>query len=391
MALSAPFGMASAAGFALIEQNASGLGSAYAGEAARAEDASAIFYNPAGMARLPDAQVAVSGSLVSPHAEFEGSVSPAIGGGNGGDAGSLALIPTAYYARRVAADWWAGVGLYAPFGLKIEYDANWMGRTHAIESDLKTMSVAPAIAWRASPTLSLGGTLSLQRAEATLTNFAGAAGVSSLEGDSWGWGYSLGALWEPIAGTRVGASYRSETDQKLEGDVSFSVAPTVIPASAKVTLPDSLSLSAAHRIGERWTLLADATWTGWSDFEELRVVNAAGATVALTPENWSDAWRYSLGASYELSAKTTLRAGVAYDQTPVSDEFRTARIPDEDRTWLAVGAKFRLGESSAIDVGYAHLFVSDASLSKVEGPIALTGEYESSVDLLSAQFTYSWR
>ena len=391
--------LAHAAGFALIEQNASGLGNAYAGQAASAQDASTIFFNPAGMTLLPDNQLVLAGSLIKPQAEFTGTVSPAIvGGGDGGDAGDLAFVPNAYFAYRVSPDIHVGVGLNAPFGLKTEYDSTWKGRTQAIKSELKTINLNPAIAWQASESLSLGAGLSIQYTEATLSNSANGAGIATVSGDDYGWGFNLGLLWQPSDATRVGLAYRSEVDYALKGDVEFSVASVANgPITADTTLPDSASLSLFHALTPKWDLLADVTWTGWRDFKELRIVRNSGVTLGLTPENWSDSYRYSLGMNYHLNDKLTLRGGAAYDETPVSDMYRTARIPDEDRTWLAFGAQYRLSDKSVLDFGYAHLFMKDARINKTEftnlppvTPVTLSGTYESAVDILSAQLTLNF-
>jgi long-chain fatty acid transport protein len=385
LALAGFTGLAHAAGFALVEQNASGLGNAYAGQAAAAADASTIFFNPAGMTRLPDRQVVVAGHLIKPSAEFSGTST--IGGGNGGDAGDLAFVPNAYFAFQLTPDVHLGVGVNAPFGLKTEYDSTWAGRTQAIKSELKTINLNPSIAWKASESLSLGAGLSIQYIEATLTN-SSAAGLVTVKGDDYGWGFNLGALWQLSEATRIGLAYRSEIDYTLEGSVTFSGLPSSNgPVTADATLPDSASLSLFHKLNQRWDLLADVTWTGWSDFDELRILRTSGALVGLTPENWDDSFRYSVGVNYHLNEKLTLRGGVAFDETPVSDTFRTARIPDEDRTWIAFGAQYRLSPKSLLDVGYAHLFVEDASINKTESGVVLTGTYEGSVDILSAQLT----
>ncbi|MDO9635757.1 MAG: outer membrane protein transport protein [Thiobacillus sp.] len=381
--------LASAAGFALIEQNASGLGNAYAGQAAAATDASTIFFNPAGMTYLPDRQVVMAGHLILPQARFSGSSN--IGGGNGGDAGGLAFVPNAYFAFRLTPDVHLGVGVNAPFGLATEYDPTWAGRTQAIKSELKTINLNPSIAWKARESLSLGAGLSLQYAEATLSNLAGVNGVATVKGDDFGWGFNLGALWQVSPVTRVGLAYRSEVEYTLEGDASFSVSTFLnSQVTADTTLQDSASLSLYHKQEERWDILADITWTGWSDFRELRVVTNGGAALVQTDHNWRNTWRYSLGANYRYSDRLTLRGGVAFDQRAASDTFRTARIPDEDRTWVALGAQYRMSPTMVIDVGYAHIFVSDASINKPENGVTLTGTYDSSVDILSAQLTLNF-
>lgn len=381
-------GLVHAAGFALVEQNASGLGNAYAGQAAVAADASTIFFNPAGMTLLPDRQLVVAGHLIKPQAEFSGSSN--IGGGNGGDAGSLAVVPNGYFVYRLTPEVHVGIGMNAPFGLKTEYDSTWAGRTQAVKSELKTVNLNPSIAWKANESLSLGAGLSIQYAQATLTNQTG-GGLLTVKGDNYSWGFNLGALWQLSDATRIGLAYRSEVDQKLEGTAEFSVVTALnTPVTASVTLPDSASLSLVHQLNPRLELLADMTWTGWSDFDELRIVRAAGTTLGVTPENWNDSYRYSVGANYRLNDKVILRSGVAYDETPVSDAFRTARIPDESRTWLSFGAQYRLSSKSTIDVGYAHLFVEDARINKTESGVTLAGTYEASVDILSAQLTHNF-
>lgn len=391
LAMAGCAGFSHAAGFALIEQNASGLGNAYAGAAAVAQDASTVFFNPAGMTQLPDRQVVVAGHLIKPEAEFSGTVTPDIGGGNGGDAGGLAFVPNAYFAFRLTPDVHLGVGLNAPFGLKTEYDSTWKGRTQAIKSELKSINLNPSIAWKASESLSLGAGLSIQYAEATLSNSANGAGIAEVTGKDYGRGFNLGLLWQASAATRVGLAYRSEIEYTLEGDVAFSVAtPLNGGVTAAATLPDSAVLSLFHKLSPKWELLADVTWTGWSDFKELRIVRNGGVDLAVTPENWSDSYRYSVGANYHLNDKLTLRGGVAFDETPVSDAFRTARIPDEDRTWIAFGAQYRLSPRTLLDVGYTHLFIRDARISKTENGVTLSGSYDASVDILSAQLTLNF-
>ena len=389
-------GLAHAAGFALVEQNASGLGNAYAGQAAVAADASTIFFNPAGMTLLPDSQVVIAGHLIKPQAEFSGSSN--IGGGNGGDAGDLAFVPNAYFAFRLTPDVHVGVGMNAPFGLKTEYDSTWAGRTQAIESELKTINLNPAIAWKANESLSLGAGVNIQYTEATLSNSANGAGIATVRGKDYGWGFNLGLLWQPGAATRIGLAYRSEVEYTLKGDVVFSVAtPANGGVTAAATLPDSAALSLFHKLGPKWDLLADVTWTDWSDFKELRIVRNGGVLLGVTEENWSDSYRYSVGANYRMNDKLILRGGVAFDETPVSDVYRTARIPDENRTWLAFGAQYRLSGKRALDFGYAHLFVKDARIDKTElsnlpplTPVTLSGTYKGSADILSAQYTHSF-
>lgn len=421
-----------AAGFALIEQSVSGLGTAYAGAAAAAEDASTVFYNPAGLTYLRDTQFIVGVHLVKPSAEFSGTAANAlgapIGGGQGGDAGDLAPVPNLYYSRRLPNDFVFGLGINAPFGLKTEYDADWAGRYHAIESEVKTVNINPSIAYKAAPNLSVGVGVSAQYIEATLsqavdqnsvcvarqvaagvpvaTAIAGCAAVTgdttgTVEGDDWSFGYNFGIIYEAGPGTRVGLSYRSKIKQELEGDASFANAhpaftmmDVFVPTSvtADVTLPESASLSLYHAVNPAVTLLADVTWTRWSRFDELRIDYASAQPDSVTPENWDNSMRYSLGLNYRYSSAWLLRAGVAYDEEPIPDaQHRTPRIPGNDRTWLAVGANYRYSPALSFDVGYAHLFVDDTPID-ASTPTAgsLVGEYDSDVNILSAQVNWTF-
>jgi len=380
-----------AAGFALIEQNASGLGNAYAGAAAVAQDASTVFFNPAGMTQLPDRQLVVVGHLIKPSAKFSGTGTPALGVGNGGDAGSLAFVPNFYYAFRLTPNVHLGVGVNAPFGLSTEYDAGWVGRTQAIKSKIDTININPSIAWRASETLSFGAGLNIQAIEAELTNFAGALGTAKVKGDDHGWGFNVGALWQPATRTRIGLAYRSEVDYTLKGDATFSGnAAANGDVTADTTMPASASLSLVQLLSPQFDLLADVTWTGWSAFDELRIVRTNGALLSLTPENWDDVVRYSVGVTYRMNDFWSFRGGVAYDEAPVSDLYRTPRIPDGARTWVAVGGQYRLSRQSVLDFGYAHLFVDDVGLSSTGGGTTLSGNYDSQVDILSAQLTLNF-
>lgn len=384
-----------AAGFALIEQNASGLGNAYAGQAASALDASTIYFNPAGMTLLPDSQIVLAAHLIKPYIKYSGTVSPAVGGGDGGDAGGLALVPNFYYAYRLTPAVHLGLGVNAPFGLKTEYDPSWMGRFQAIKSEVKTINLNPSVAWKLNDRFSLGAGLNVQRIEATLSNRISPLAPTSLatvEGNDYGWGYNLGALWQAGKDTRVGLAYRSEIDYTLEGRIdvrNFAPLPSG-PVKADVTMPASASLSIFHTLSPGFDLLADLTWTGWSAFDRLTIAYSNGTPISSTPQNWDNNWRYSLGATWRMNSAWSWRCGLAYDETPASDAFRTPRIPDESRVWAAFGGQYRMGGNSVIDFGYAHLFVKDARLMSSGGGTTLDGETRNHVDILSVQYTHTF-
>ena len=401
-----------AAGFALIEQSASGLGNAYAGMAARADDASAQFFNPASLSWLPTGkQIVLGGSAILPSAKLKDSsassnITGAVAGNNGGDAGSLELVPNFYFATDVSQDVKFGLGVSVPYGLTSEYNNGWKGRYQALKSELLTININPAFSFKPSEQWSIGGGINLQYIKAELTNAVdtraiGADSYSKVSGDDLSWGFNLGVIYKPWQGTTLGASYRSHIKHSLDGDVRFKRASpalaTVLPnsdASADVSLPETVSLSLAQSLTDKLELLADVTWTNWSRFKELRVKFDSALDDNVTTTKWDDTYRVSLGGNYRYSDRLTLRAGVAYDQTPIPDaSHRTPRIPDADRTWFAVGASWKVDPSNTVDIGYAYLRLRDSTTNhSSEGAVRhnIQGEFNSHVNILSAQWVYSF-
>lgn len=420
-------GYASAAAFQLLEQNGAGVGNAFAGTAALAEDASTVFWNPAGMTLLPGMQISVSADFVKPKAEFSnnGSTSPALIstlGGNGGDAGDWAAVPAAYFTWALTPQWSVGLGISAPFGLATEYDDDWVGRFHAIKSEVTTININPSVAFKVNDAVSLGFGLNYQRIEAELTNavnyagliaqatgntvlLPGVEGVAKVEGDDEAWGWNVGALFQLSPTTRVGLSYRSTVDYTLEGNVTFgqtanATANAIIssspqtangPIKADIELPDVATLSVYQKLTDQWEMMGDLAWTGWSSLPKLQIDRANGTSLTTETLDWKDTWRVSLGANYKYNEQWKIRMGVAYDETPVQDETRLPRVPDADRIWLAFGAQYRINPNSALDFGYAHIFVDDPTLNTSTTTAAakgiLRGEYDSNVNILGVQYS----
>ncbi len=425
-------GSVSAAGFALIEQSVSSMGSAYAGSAAGIDDASTVYFNPAGMTRLNGAGAVFGLHIVQPSARFsdDGSHGPggvSLGSGDGGDAGVTGFIPNFYYSRGITPDLQFGLGINAPFGLSTEYEEGWIGRYHAIESHMQSVNINPSLAWKASDQLSLGAGISLQYLSVELTNaidqaalcsklaqtvnpaFGGCAGTptsndgaATVTGTSWGWGVNLGLLYRIGDTTRIGAAWRSGVKHELDGDAEFANIHPVLSstgffvntdASAEVELPATISVSGIHQLTPRWALLGDVTWTQWSSFDELRIEYDSGKQGdTVQPEEWEDSLRYAIGVQFRHSDQIELRAGLALDETPIPGaERRTPRIPGNDRTWLALGMNYRVSPQLSFDLGYAHLFVSDSGIANDnEAGAMLKGEFESRTDILSGQLNWSF-
>ncbi|MDH5536966.1 MAG: outer membrane protein transport protein [Betaproteobacteria bacterium] len=395
-----------AGGFGIATQSGSGTGNAFSGGAAVADDASVAWSNPAGMSLLPSGkQVAFAGHLLKPSFKFQdqgSTIPPAFGSGNGGDGGDWALVPNGFFTMEINPQLRFGVALNVPFGLKTEYDNGWRGQLTALKSEIKTVNINPSIAYKVNNNVSIGAGVSVQKIEAELSSFSGvgALGNAVLEADDVGYGFNLGVMFQPDANMRIGLTYRSKIKYELEGSAQFTgVAGAPFNGSVKADLkvPDSASLSYFRTVGPKWEVMADITWTGWSSVKRLDVIRttasaggAAGSTFTSLIFNWNDTWRYGVGANYKLNSQTKLRFGIALDETPTNDRDRTARLPDQDRTWIAFGVQYKPSKAGVLEVGYAHEFIRDARVSNATAAGTLTGSFENTADILSIQYSHSF-
>ena len=336
---------------------------------------------------------------------------------SGGDAGESALVPNFYYAHPAGDNLVLALGIHVPFGLATEYDADWVGRYHAIKSDLKSINFNPSLAYRLSYKMTLGLGFSVQQLEAELSNAIdfGLAGFSlgipgfapngvdakiTITGDDVGYGYNIGFLYEVSEDTRFGLHYRSHIKHTLEGNAYFVDVPAPFagtffdqPATADVTTPETISISLYHQPNDAWALMGDFTWTKWDRFRELAVdFSNIGTPDSSSVVNWGNTIRLSVGASYNLSENIKLRTGLAYDQSPISGpKNRTPRIPDEDRFWVAFGLSIYGTENAFFHWAYVHIFVDDPVIDRTESSThSLKGVYDASVDIISAQVTFKF-
>ncbi len=427
-----------AAGFNLLEQNASGLGVAYAGSGAVAENASTIYYNPAGMTNLPGVNVSLGANYIIPSFRFSNdrtSLPAAFGtsnaqfsgatlGDEGSNAGGGALVPNAYVSWQVSDQLFAGLGIGAPFGLATDYGDGFMGRYHSKKFEIETINFNPSLAYRVNNSWSVGAGINIQHIKAEYekstvvdmrSQVAGAvtqryiaAGVPAQQaaamgkavGDQYGpildgdakvkmsdtaVGWNVGVMFHPTEDTRLGLSYRSRIKYTAKGDTDVDIhRPSaamigampaqlqeiygLVPASltstssASVTLPDTALLSIYQRVSPRWELLGDVQWTGWSSLPELTIKSDTLPTASLDLK-FKNSWRIAVGAMYQVAPQWKLKAGVAWDQSPVrSAEHRPASLPDNDRYWLSIGAQYKPSENTSIDVGYSYMFLKKSHI-----------------------------
>lgn len=399
---------AGAAGFFLPYQGAAAIGNALAGSAALGEDASTVFWNPAGMSRIQEGQLAVAGHYVAPRPEFTNngsSLGPFPLSGNSG-AGVESFIPN-LFAVLPFGQWRFGLGVSAPWGSRSEYSGNWAGRYASISSEIRSTDINPSLSYRFSGQFSAGVGLSYQMFEAEFTRAVpfGAPtpdGRATISGDSRAVGFNAGLLWELSHSTRLGLGYRSPVQHKLEGDQRVTtpggaaVGALTGPITADITTPALAQFSAVHSLDDRWSLLGDVLWTQWSEIQRLDVVRSTGVPSTSLPLAFKDTWRVSAAVNYRFSDAWLLRAGVAWDEAPVrSAQQRTASLPDSDRTWLSFGARWQAAPRHRLDVAYAHVFIEDADIAsnavvRASPPLGTTvrGSYTNAADILSAQYTF---
>lgn len=409
-------GAATASGFQLTEQNASGLGNAFAGSAAVAEDASTIFYNPAGMTQLKAREV--SGGLTAIGTSFKfsndgSSVGALDGTGNGGDGGNWGFVPNGYLSWALNPDLYVGLGFGAPFGLKTKYETPWLGAAQSTSFDVKTYNINPSLAYRVNEMLSLGFGANWQRLETTYkrqtgTNpgFAASEMKLTLEGELWGW--NVGALFTPLPSTKLGISYRSamrhHTTGKIEvsGPVPFINAAGSSDAKAQLNIPDFFVMSVAHQLNDRWELLGDVSRTGWSSSPTVDIYHTSGAKngelAQVLDTQFRNTWRFALGSSYRYSDAWKLKFGLAYDQTPVTDAAtRLTAMPDNNRTWFSFGTQWTPDKDSRLDLGVAYLYLRDSKIDNDQrandlsgGRGLVAGTYAASAWLLGVQYSLAF-
>jgi long-chain fatty acid transport protein len=431
---------AKAAGFAIKEQSTSALGNAFASAVTGIDDLSYSYFNPAMMTYLSGFQAALSNSYIIPEAEFQGGsastflttpIAPTAAFTGHEDIGRDALVPALYGMWSASEDLKVGLSITAPFGLLTDNPDGWIGRYHALKSELTTIDINPAVAYRVMPGLSVGagfravysdaelsqaqdyGTILFAASSGALGTPGGQDGRAKLQGDDWGFGFNLGVMYEPIERVRLGAAYRSFVKMNVDGETLFeddatgAVATlralasnaalfTDTDASAALELPDSVAFGVNFDVTDEVSVMAQAEWWNWSRFEEIRVEFDNSLSVAqdsVTVEDWKDSWFFALGTTYRPKAVEGLavRLGVAFDKSPIPDDRRTPRIPGQDRTWIAAGVSYTPMPWLTLDLGYTHIFVKDADInlsatdpgSQFRGN--LSGTYEGRIDIIALQ------
>ena len=421
-------GQAQASGFQIKENSTKALGRAFAGSGAASGDASVVSNNPAAMSTFKQSAVQADVAVIDLSADFTGGGKTAVGttltGGNGGDPGDATPVPSIAAIFPVGdTGMTLGAQVSAPFGLKTEYDRNWVGRYNAVESDVKTIDVTLAASFDFGSEVSFGVGLIYQRAEATLSNaidfgtllaaqgvpgFApqNADGFAEVNGDDTGIGWTMGMHIHPNERTSIGFSHRSEIDHDLEGTADFTVpsnAATILAFAAPgqfvdtsglaaLTTPAVDTISVSYGVTDNFKVLADFSRTQWSSMENVTIQFGSNQADSVEDFKWKDTTFWSIGAEWDLNDAFALRAGYAEDQSPTKIETRTPRLPDADRQWASVGLTWKVSDAFEVDAAYTRIFVDDPEISGIvsSSMSTLTGKYDADVNIfgVSAQYRF---
>lgn len=368
---------AQAAAFNLNEHSASGLGRAFAGEAAIADNAAVLARNPAAMTRFKRAEMSLVATYVAPNINLQGE-DDALGGLisasslDAQDVAPSAMIPAFYYLQPLNEQWAVGLGLFSNFGLSTEYDENYVAGALGGKTELTTLNINPNVAYRLNEQWSLGAGISAIYADARLVRRAGAlaalnpalssdTAIVDLQGDTWAWGWNAGVLYEYNEANRFGLSYRSGSTVKLEGEYSGTTTGfNTVPGKLDLELPAIAEFSGYHQLARQWALHYSVQWTGWSALKELRATSdQCGSDCFQKDLEFKDSWRYAIGASWYLAPEWTLRAGLAQDRQAA---YHVISIPDTERLWYSLGASYQMNEALSLDLGVAYLQGDDAQL-----------------------------
>lgn len=394
---------ANASGFYLKEQSAAAQGNAYAGATAGAEDISYSYFNPATLAYHSGTKAEFGGTWISPKSVAK-NANNTFGEHNDyiGDIIHPAASPQAYFSHQINDKVTAGISLNTPFGMITKYADDWAGRNHGTLSKIISATFTPMVAYKFNDKLSFGAGLPIQYIRATLRNgvLAGTPmeDKSTVHGDTIDVGYQLGAIYEPLKGTRLGASYRSQVRHKIKGKIEFDGPLSFMnqDLSCRLTTPATLNLGVYHQINDDWAVMGEYSRVYWSSFNRLIMNGARDGQLSYTAEKWKDTDFYALGISKQLDPQWKLRFGVAYEKGAVGNEYRTPRIPDANRTWYSAGLEYKYNEKLTFNVGYTHIVADDSKVNLRgdhlgdEGRGGISAEYNNKIHIVAGSITYNF-
>ncbi len=395
-------------GLSLNEQSASGAGTAFAGRASSALDASTIFGNPAGLSKLEGKQVSGGFAIVKANVDIS-RVDTDAPGSSKGDMVPLASVPFAFFAMPIDEKWNFGLGMYVPFGLISDYEKSFQGSSHGQYSKVAVMTLQPTLSYKITDRVAVGFGPTLNKIDGKLTNTLLTRGSNrpdtliNIKGDDTALGYNIGLMVDLSEQTTWGITYHSKVDYTLEGRTKVYNAPLPVNGEYKATLdfttPESVDTSISHKLDDQWTLHGGLTWTRWSRLESIAAKNQ-GVPSALQGQfgvlreelKWHNTWAYSIGASYQVNPHWVLRTGFALDQSPTTNEYRTVRIPVGHRKILTFGTGWQASDNLTIDLAYAYIRENTAGVNQQASAFrpAYSATYRNSAHGFTGQATWKF-
>ncbi|WP_421200651.1 outer membrane protein transport protein [Aeromonas enteropelogenes] len=368
-----------AAAFQLNEHSASGLGRAYAGEAAIADNAAVLARNPAAMTTFDKMAVSVSGTYIKPDVDVDGSIATPLGKVSASESGIApsAFVPASYFIQPLNDQWAWGIGLFSNYGLSTEYSKTFPAGAGAGDTELLTLNINPNIAYRINEQFSIGAGINAVYGAAELNRYAGLLGpalgqksdtrIAHLKGDTWGFGWNVGTLYEINKDHRFALTYRSQVDMSFDGDFQgLTSGNRTVDGNLKLDLPAQAEFAGYHRLNQQFAVHYSINWTDWSAFQELKATSSqcAGGICLQKDEKFKDSTRYSIGGTWYINPAWEARLGFAYDNSPIEPEYRSLSIPDSDRVWYSAGATYHINPDMSVDFGMAYLDGKEVDVSE---------------------------
>ncbi|WP_343582228.1 outer membrane protein transport protein [Enterobacter sp.] len=358
-----------------------------AGQAARAQDASTIVTNAAGMTRLPDHMF--TGGLQAMDGDISYHLDDDSGRKNPGDIMRFFPNASAFYTQKLNDALYAGLGLYGNYGLGIDF-GNWAGDRLIKKSTMVAMTLSPSLAYKLSERVSVGGSVNVNYGFLSLTRNVDNEDEKQNDHD-WALSYRLGLLMELTDKTRAGISWTSKTDYdfNIDAKARFPNLPNVeyeIPVSAQVRAPQQIMLSLVHDFNKTWSIMGDLGWQDWSQFGSPQV-SVAGQD-ANRKNRLKDSWHTALGLQYRPTELWRINAGVAFDSTVYKSQNDVAlSLPTGDEWRFATGAQYQITPQS--NIGFAVSYLNMQS-SRVQSPEQFKGSYDNPY-LWFASLNYSYQ
>lgn len=394
-----------AAAFALHEQSTTYLGTAFAGTTSPlVPDASSTYFNPASLSDLPNDQLVLSGvyyygRIKLYNASARNNLGAAVAASSNSIPASNAIVPGLSVAKRINPAIVVGFSINAPFGLNTRYENNSVARYMGTISKVESINLNPAISYKINDEFAVGGGFDALRLQATLNSaiFYGTEGYVNNSGHGWSYGFHAGLQYTPEPYIKMGLTYFSVFNPRLHGTAStqgYPIPPAPTSIYSDIKLPDRIVYSVTHQYNAKWEGMGEVEFTHWGRLQKL-IINFNNGRYTQEDLGYKNTLRLAFGTQYHHSEKWLFKGGIAFDQTPVRSQYRTARLPDADRFWVALGSKYTFSKYLSLDAAYAHLFFKGASISEigvVPGDTAkrLYGNYRNSADLVGVQLTWNF-